>query len=124
MKLSITALSLSLASTAVSIALPGGGGGEYHGGGCLSQGTADTIVAEYAAIQAQVSSNLGSAKQTARQLLASDFQETSDSLNELIGLPVRPTLSVIISKRILTIAAARLCNIRQQGRLHQRRSYH
>ena len=60
----------------------------YSAGSCLSQSDAETIVNRYASIQSLTSSDLGGPKKTARKLLAPEFQETSDSLNELIGIPV------------------------------------
>lgn len=89
MKFSITAAALALAGSVAAEPIHSYHRGGYHGySGCLSQDKANQIVAEYAAIQAQVPSDLGSAKRTAQRLLAPGFTETSDSLNELIGIPV------------------------------------
>ena len=59
-----------------------------YSGACLTQSDADKLVAEYAAVQAHASSDLGGPWKTARAIIAPGFQETSDSLNELIGIPV------------------------------------
>lgn len=83
MKLSFAALALSFASSAVAWPAL-----KRHYYGCLSQDDANTIVSEYAALQNHQGTAIGGPKRTAKQLLASDFSETSDSLNELIGLPV------------------------------------
>ena len=83
MKFSIAAAVLSL--TTATFALPQA---TYDGDSCLSQADAETIVARYQAVQAHAASDIGGPRKTARKILAKDFQESSDSLNSLIGLPV------------------------------------
>ncbi|KAK3724840.1 hypothetical protein LTR37_000888 [Vermiconidia calcicola] len=83
MKFSIAAAVLSL--TTATFALPQA---TYDGDSCLSQADAETIVARYQAVQAHAASDIGGPRKTARKILAKDFQESSDSLNSLIGLPL------------------------------------
>lgn len=82
MKLSFTSIATLLALSV-----------SFVDGACLSKAKANAIVSRYAAIQNHAASDLGGPKKTARQLIAPGYQETSDSLNELIGLPVRQRLS-------------------------------
>ena len=90
MKLSIAAVALSMASAAFGRAMPQI---EERADHCVCRSEALDIVARYAALQNLTTSDLGDPTTTANQILADDFQETSDSLNELIGLPVSLCLS-------------------------------
>lgn len=93
MKLSRATIALSLASSAV--AFPGHRRG-YSG--CLTQDTANTLVAEYAAIQAHASTSLGDTNATAAAIIATGYTEKSESLNSLIGLPVRPPIAKVLNQ--------------------------
>ena len=86
MKLFVLASSLFTSALALAIAIPQDT--SASSGACLSSDDAEKLVAEYAALQALTASDIGDPTTTAQSILADDFQETSDSLNELIGLPV------------------------------------
>lgn len=77
-------------ATAASFAFaaPHGGGGGY-GDGCISQSDAETLVSRYAAVIAQMSSDIGGPVKTAKAIAAKGYMEQSDSANILGGLPVR-----------------------------------
>ena len=92
MKLSLFAIA-SLGS--VAFALPTSPAG-YHGGHgrCLSQDAAETLVAEYRAVIGQVDSDLGDPVTTAQQIIARNYQESSDSANSQLGIPVRGSLLI------------------------------
>ena len=57
-------------------------------GNCLSQAEAETLVARYAAVVAQVPSDIGGPIKTARAITANGYTETSDSANIQLGIPV------------------------------------
>jgi hypothetical protein len=57
-------------------------------GQCLHQSDAEKIVTEYIAILSHTSSDLGDANATAQALLDDNYQEISDSVLSLKGLPV------------------------------------
>jgi hypothetical protein len=56
---------------------------------CLCQEDAETIVTEYIAILSHAGSYLGDANTTAQALLDPNYEEISDSVLSLEGLPVR-----------------------------------
>jgi hypothetical protein len=56
---------------------------------CLCQSDAEKIVTEYIAILSHTWSDLGDANATAQALLDDNYQEISDSVLSLEGLPVR-----------------------------------
>ena len=90
MKFSLAAVALSLVSATVAKPFPPFF--SHLEDNCLCQQEANEIVAQYAALQNHTASTLGGPRATARQLLSPAFQETSDSLNELLGLPVSRSL--------------------------------
>jgi hypothetical protein len=55
---------------------------------CLCQEDADTIVTEYIGILSHTGSYLGNANTTAQALLDPNYEEISDSVLSLEGLPV------------------------------------
>ena len=84
MKFAIFASALSfLASSAV--ARPPYGSGYEN---CISQSAAEKLVAEYSAVIAHQSSDLGGPAKTARLITAPGYTETSDSANFYLGIPV------------------------------------
>ena len=72
------------AAASFAVAVPNG----YGNAGCLSQSQAETLVHEYAAVIAQVPSDLGGPTKTARLIAAPGYQEYSDSANQQLGIPV------------------------------------
>lgn len=73
MKLTLAISSLA----ALAAGLPGGAPPAY-GGSCLSQADAETLVARYASVVAQASSDLGNATVTAAAITSENYSETSD----------------------------------------------
>ena len=85
MKFSIVASALALASAVASAPAE-----EKRGlSGCISQHEANKFVKRFSGILDHQGSDLGNFTQTAEKLLAPQFQEISDSINSLAGIPVR-----------------------------------
>lgn len=82
MKLSIFATAIALASTALSAPT----------NGCVSMKQAKTIISRYTGIITHQGSDLGTAQQTAEQLLVRGYEEISDSILSLEQQPVRRLL--------------------------------
>ncbi|KAK3681217.1 hypothetical protein LTR37_020931 [Vermiconidia calcicola] len=79
---------LAIASLAsLAIAAPQGSYGN-GGGFCLSQSCAENLVNRYAAVVAGQASDIGGPVRTARQIIAANFEEQSDSANQQIGRPL------------------------------------
>ena len=74
---------ISLISVTAAIAIPKR---DRH---CLCQEDAETIVADFIGILDHQGSGLGDANTTAQALLDDSYQEISDSILSLEGLPVR-----------------------------------
>lgn len=80
MKLTSIVAALSLASSGLASPV------ERHG--CLSQWFAEKIVAEYASILGHYDSDLGSPNVTANAILSDSYEEISDSILSLEGMPL------------------------------------
>lgn len=88
MKLTSIVLGLA-AATPTALATPGG---RWHGGGhgyCLSYYEAETIVNKFISILENVDYKGQSPAVTAKQVVAEDYIEYSDSILSLEGAPVR-----------------------------------
>ena len=80
MKSTFVAFALSaLASVAF------GGPAHYN---CLSQSEANTLVDRYGAVISQQPSDIGSPVATAQYITNAGYTETSDSANQVLGIPV------------------------------------
>jgi hypothetical protein len=94
--------SISLALTAVaSLAAAVPQYGNSPPSNCISQSDAQTLVARYAAVIAETSSDLGSAVKTAKAITAQGYTEQSDSANIELGIPVG-RLAILQKASLLT----------------------
>jgi hypothetical protein len=100
MKFTILATALALASTALSAP-----------GGCVTKSDAQTLVNRYIGIQNHQGSDLGTAEETAQQLLVKNYQEISDSILSLEQQPVSSELERWKRNAILICLLARRCDL-------------
>jgi hypothetical protein len=82
MKFTSITVAMGLASSALASPV------NRRGYGCLSHSFAETIVSEYASILSHTNSDLGTPNATAQAILSDNYEEISDSILSLEGLPL------------------------------------